>query len=204
MQESLSYPLSQRKERRRLIFGHDIMPSYVSYLGAAAIILILMLHFLLVVLNSLSFDLRRLGKLGAVLYHYGEASGTNSRFEFFSPGISSQIRVRFTIKRAGAAPEIFELTRQQNREVDLRLGDVFDQFIGIAGREEREARELQRLLAASLASHVFGRFPEAQTITVSVEEYFADSLFDQQPTEALAWEPLYSVEFSRDKRTAAP
>jgi hypothetical protein len=167
-----------------------------------ALVLLLIGHGLMIITGPLSVDLSRFGKLGDVFYHYGEAAGTNSQYAFFSPGISVQIRVRFTVKKDQGSTEFVDFLSGRNREMDLRLGDISDQFLTIANVKDPIGRKLQRSLAASLAASVFSRHPNARSIVVSIEEFIPKPLRAKEPYPPSQWRQVYSIEFSRQKRGA--
>jgi hypothetical protein len=157
----------------------------------------------MIIIGPLSVDLSRFGKLGDGLYYYGEAAGTNTQYAFFSPGISIQIRVRFTVKKANGSTESIDFMSGRNREADLRLGDISDQFLTIASVQDPIGRKLQRSLAASLAASIFTRHPDARSIVVGIEEFMPKPLRAKEPYPQPQWQQVYSIEFSRQKRGAA-
>lgn len=157
-------------------------------------------HCFMIVIGPLAINLSRFGRLGDVLYYYGEAAGTNTRYAFFSPGISVQIRVRFIIRRNDGVAEVIDFLSGRNREADLRLGDISDQFLTIAALKEPMARKLQRRLAASLAASVFSRKADAKSVVVIIEEFVPKPLRAQEPYPPPQWRKVYSIEFIHQKR----
>lgn len=183
-----------------------IMPSLGSLLPLflrSVLGLLLVGHGLMIVAGPLSWDMSRLGRIGEVFYYYGEAAGTNSQYAFFSPGISTQIRVRFLIKKDQGSPELIDFMSGRSRETDLRLGDISDQFLTLTRLQEPIRRKLQRSLAASMAAHVFSRYPDAKSIVLTLEEFAPKPLRTMEPYPSPRWRKVYSIEFSRQKRGGA-
>ncbi|MCX6129892.1 MAG: hypothetical protein NTX25_12635 [Proteobacteria bacterium] len=154
----------------------------------------------MVILGSIDFDLNRWGRLGKILNIYGEATGTNSQFAFFSPGISSQIRVRFVIKNKDGLLNTVDMINAKDREASLRVGNIFDQFIAIEESDDEDSSDLRRSLAASLAGTMFARHPEAESVTVKIDEYIPSDLHKKNTDAAPAWNTIYEIEFASKER----
>ncbi|HET9241653.1 MAG TPA: hypothetical protein VFO10_30580 [Oligoflexus sp.] len=157
--------------------------------------LLITFHFAMVALSGVGYHWQRLGKTSDWLQYYREASGANYQYAFFSPGIKSQIRARFTIKDVHGVTQNVEMLSPDNREANLRISSIYNLFV-LQWREESPGI-MRRRIAASLAGTIFGRYPEAETVAVAIDEYRPHSLknFGTQPPPE--WKQIYEVEFSK-------
>lgn len=153
-------------------------------------------HLILVTLGAAGIGFSNQNRLTRVISYYGEITGSTFGYGFFAPGVSSQIRAVFDVVESDARKTTRELKVDSNREVDLRIGDMIEQFIG---DERKDPMNFQRALSASLSSAVFAEHPRAQSVTIRLERYDPISMEEFREGKRSSWESLYSAKFIRSK-----
>jgi hypothetical protein len=172
--------------------------------------------FLLIAVAHLSLaaagaaDLKFPERWGHWLNYYSDASGCSTGFGFFSPGVASQLRAVFAITDAKKHQQIVNMGSSNNRESQIRFGNIVDQFESDEIENHAENRavkssendsgnqqmEFQRDLAASLSAEVFTNHPNAKSVTIHLEMFKPVSMENYRLGLRPKWEPLYSAEFS--------
>lgn len=156
------------------------------------VLVIAFAHLGLVALGAFNLETPE-GFWAPALDFYGELSGASSGYGFFAPGVHSQVRALFEITTQEGKTKLL-LEDGVIHEVDLRVGDIVDQF----GNEDTDdAMKFQRTLAASLAGAVFGRHPEASAVRISLERWDPVSMEDYRKGARSTWIPLYSAQFTK-------
>lgn len=150
-------------------------------------------HLLLVAIGAAELELPSGTWWSRAIDIYGEISGSSSGYGFFSPGVTSQIRASFDIVEKDSTRLTQELKDQSNREVDLRLGDIVEQFLGDEDRQDPMG--FQRQLSASLSGAVFAHHEGAKSVTIRLEKFTPVSMEDFRNGMRGQWTPLYSAEF---------
>jgi hypothetical protein len=125
------------------------------------------------------------------LSFYSELSGASHGYGFFSPGVYSQIRGVIDIYDRGGKVTSHTLQAGLNREAELRLNDIVEQFIN----DFEDPMQFQRSLAASLAGSTFGKNPQAAKVGVRIEQYTPPSRIAYLNGHRAEWEPAYSATF---------
>jgi hypothetical protein len=155
-------------------------------------------HLILVSLGASYVNISDENWVGRAVNIYDEVSGAGSSYGFFAPGIFSQIRAVFDVIDANGQTRTVNLAKGINKEADLRVGNIIDQFQSIDevedGDDERIER-LQRSMAASLAGTIFGRYPGAKKVVLRLEKFQPPSMEEYRRGERPNWEPLYSAAF---------
>lgn len=96
-----------------------------------------------------------------ILRLYGEAAGTDNRYGFFAPAVSSQVRGQFILTGANGETWIDTLERGNTRESNLRLGGLTDTVWASGEIDEPQLR--------SWAAAALGRHPRADRVVVRLE-----------------------------------
>lgn len=151
-----------------------------------------LVQLILVIIGAAEIELPGNSWLVRALNYYGDASGASAGYGFFAPEVTSQIRATFDIVDKNKRHIRQEWKDETNREVDLRLGDIVEQFLN---GDEDEAQNLQHDLAASLSGSVFARHPDAQSVTMKLEQFVPVSMQDFRNGHRAKWTFLYSTTF---------
>jgi hypothetical protein len=115
-------------------------------------------------------------------------SGSDSSYGFFAPEVGGVIRARFTLIDGAGMRQAAELDLGSNIEARQRVNNV----VSLA-----EEPDLRREVAASLASYMLGRYPEAQQVIVHIETYEPPTMDEYRAGARLEWQLLYEVTISR-------
>jgi hypothetical protein len=150
------------------------------------------IHLALVIIGASEIEFSG-GSWGLrAINYYGELSGASSGYGFFAPGVSSQVRCSFDILEKDSSKITQQLKDQSSREVDIRLGDIVEQFLG---EERSDPKQFQRELAGSLSGLVFARHPGAKSVTIRLETFTPVSMQDYRNGQRPNWMALYSAKF---------
>lgn len=129
---------------------------------------------------------------GVLLQAYGRLSGADYGFAFFAPGVGSEQRVSFEVTQ-GSGEVVRDDFRSENEAVNLRIHSMLIRF---------KRKNIQDRMASSWAAAMFGRHPEARSVTVLVEEFHLPSMQAHRSGERPAWREIYRASFER--RLPAP
>lgn len=132
------------------------------------------------------------GRAGVLIDYYGSLSGASSGYGFFAPRVGSQLRGRFDIYDDRGKIGTQSLERGENREADLRVGNILGWFW-----LDSRNRPLQRSLAASWAGKAFARNPDAVKVGVRLESYYLPIMEKYRAGERPYWKPYYEAKFVR-------
>ena len=127
---------------------------------------------------------------GFILSTYADLSGASHAYGFFSPGVYSQLRAVVDVFDEKGDRHPGSLRAGSNREVDLRVNDIFDQFVN----EFDDRLKFQRILAASLAGSVLASDRRAKKVEVRLEQFTAPSRVDFLKGAVANWKKIYSVQ----------
>ncbi|HEY8272233.1 MAG TPA: hypothetical protein VIG33_15185 [Pseudobdellovibrionaceae bacterium] len=153
-------------------------------------------HLTLVTLGAADIGFSNQHWWGRVINYYGEISGSTFGYGFFAPGVSSQIRAVFDVVESDSRQTTRLLKDDGNREIDLRIGDIIEQFIG---EERKDPLEFQRALSASLSGAVFIEHPSAKSVTIRLEKFDPISMEEFRKGLRPSWVSLYSAKFINRK-----
>ena len=159
------------------------------------------LHLLLVSSNAAYIRIGQNFPLRKILQFYGKASGADSSYGFFAPSIGTKVRALFdVVDKNGAMTSNIDFASQMNREENIRMGGIFDEFLS----EEIDDEEFRQQLASSLAAGVFSLHPDAVNVILHVEEYRSISMDEYREGTRSEWEEIYSARFVRtlEERTS--
>jgi hypothetical protein len=115
-------------------------------------------------------------------------SGAETNFGFFAPAVASSNRPRFVITDGDGQPREVRPDDAPNHEVRIRAASPRHLFL---------VPELRDPIAASWAGQVFGRHPQADAVTVRVEEYVLPTLEEYRDGKRPQWQPIYDATFAR-------
>ena len=149
-------------------------------------------HLSLVVAGAAYYGFDQWGRLGKVLDVYGAASGANSSYGFFAPDVGGQVRARFEITDRDGHHRFTDLASGLNHESDLRINGIMSEFVN----EDPDPERFDRSLAASLAGTIFGRYPQAVQVQVTLEEFWPVSMADYRAGQRAEWKSFYQIRFA--------
>ncbi|NPC52427.1 hypothetical protein HPC50_35785 [Corallococcus exiguus] len=161
---------------------HTLTPRHGLLTGLAV------LHLLMVARGALHVPLLPLTDTARTWTQaYGHWTGSSSGFSFFAPGISPAVRVSFDLEGASGEP-MHDDFRSDNGAVNVRIQSMNLRF---SLEESRDA------LARAWAAAMFGRHPDARTVTVRVESLRLPSMEGHQQGAQPLWTEAYRAEFQR-------
>lgn len=167
-----------------------------KYKGRLWISLIL-IQFAMVIFGAAQSQLNRylpilnLPEVEIPLSFWSELSGASHGYGFFSPGVYSQIRGVIDIYDRDGNLSSQPIHAGLNREAELRLNDIVEQFIN----DFEDPMQFQRSLAASFAGLTFAKNPEASKVGVRIEQYTPPSRIAYLNGHRADWELAYSAKF---------
>jgi hypothetical protein len=126
---------------------------------------------------------------GQVLHVGTTLSGADTNFGFFAPAVASSNRPRFVITEGDALAREVRLDEAPNHEVRVRSISPLHLFL---------VSDLRDPLAASWAARVFDRQPQADAVTVRVEEHVLPTMKEYRDGKRPQWQPIYDATFARD------
>lgn len=151
-------------------------------------------HLVVVVCSVTKLRSRHVdGPGGRLLQAYAAWTGAGSRFNFFAPGINASVRVAFDM-RTDSGERIRDDFQSDSEAMSLRAYCMVLRF-GL----KTEQDELARAWAATM----FGRYPEARTVTVSLEQLHLPTMEQYQEGERPTWKELYRAEFEHRPASSA-
>jgi len=152
-------------------------------------------HFALVICGAFGVEMPE-SMLGRALSYYSEMSGAAGQWGFFAPGVTSQIDATFDVVDGAGRHLTARLNDGANREVDLRLSDIIEQFLNDDREDEDpDPAHFTRALAASLSAAVFSRHKDAKSVTIRLVKFEPVSMADYRSGVRPTWQHLYSGEF---------
>lgn len=163
---------------------------YHVYLGIAVF------HLSLVTLGAAKVDYGALPKIGRFLTFYGNLTGSNNSYGFFSPGVFDQLRARFEVIDQNGKSQFVPLESGVSHEADLRVGNIIDQ---LQNDFDDDKMKFQRSLSRSLVGTIFGRYPEAERVTVYLDRFDTISMDEYRKGERPKWSPVYQATFIHKK-----
>lgn len=129
-----------------------------------------------------------------IIEFYQKASGSDSSYGFFAPNIGLKSRAVFDIidKKGNMLSDIV-LAAGSGREVEIRLGGIYDEF----SSKQADDAIFRKPLAASLAAAIFSQYSEATQVTLRVQQYLQISILEYQQGKREQWSDYYSARFAR-------
>ena len=165
--------------------GNDVSVQKRGILGLGIV------HLFLVVMGAASIDVGAWKGFGFPLYLYSEITGANSGYGFFAPGVGSDLRATFEIKRADGTKGVDRLQRGKWKEADLRVTNIIGKFW-----EEVQNEERRRALTASWAGKILARHAGAREVKVKVESFEVPSMEDYRSGVRPNWESYYEATYA--------
>lgn len=125
---------------------------------------------------------------------YNKASGADSSYGFFAPAIGSKARAVFDlVDEDGKKFENISLSSEKEREIQIRLGGLYDEFT----KKDLDAN-FRKPLAASLAAAIFSKFANAKEVTLHVQEFSPITMEEYQKGQRATWSEYYQARFIKD------
>ena len=152
-------------------------------------------HVILVMLSAFYVKIPDKFILGKIINFYAKASGADSSYGFFAPAIGGKSRIVFDIISADNK-KIINLSpiKQSDREAEIRLGGISDEFIS----EEAQDENFRKPLSSSMALAMFSKYPEAREVILHVQEYWPKTMKAYELGERASWEDYYSARFLKN------
>jgi hypothetical protein len=148
------------------------------------------LHLVLVVCGAVHWPVlpaySEAGQAVAVVRNY---TGSDSSYGFFAPGVSSQIRVRFTLFARDGQQWADELDKGMTQEARLRISSGLHAIMDDPGRLGD--------LAPSWAATIFGRHGAAKKVIAIVEYFDVPTMEEYAAGQRPHWVAVYRQEFTR-------
>ncbi|WP_272138213.1 hypothetical protein [Stigmatella ashevillensis] len=130
---------------------------------------------------------KELGTPGRFVQAYSQLTGASSRFSFFAPGVSPELKVSFEVQKA-SGEVIQDDFNSESEEMNLRVHSMLIRF-GL--------KDIQDLLARSWGAAMFGRHPDARAVTVIVNVFDLPSMEGYRAGERPAWKEQYRAVLER-------
>ncbi len=166
---------------------HTLTPRHGLLTGLAA------LHLLMVACGALHVPFSGMAAtVSPWARAYGHWTGSSSGFSFFAPGVSPAVRVSFDLEGASGAP-LHDDFRSDNGAVSLRIHSMNLRF---------NLEESRDALARAWAAAMFGRHPDARSVTVRVESLQLPSMEAHLQGSRPLWTEAYRAVFERRVPTA--
>lgn len=124
---------------------------------------------------------------------YQKASGADSSYGFFAPSIGTKTRALFDIIDAHGSKKVnISLLPEAGREVQTRLGGIYDEFSTKAADEAG----FRRPLAASLAAAVFSQHADTAQVVLHAQEYRPKTMAEYRQGQRAGWSEYYVARFA--------
>lgn len=144
------------------------------------------LHLFLVICGATKRPvLPREHPAGTVLHLYGSASGSDSHYGFFAPGVGPQLRAIFFLTDEDGKTWTDAMTKGLNREAFLRAGCP----VTLYGLPE-VSEEVRKGLLTSWAANMLARHPSAVEVTIQIEIFDPPPMADFHAGKAAEWKLL--------------
>lgn len=136
---------------------------------------------------------------------YSKLSGADNGYGFFAPNVGAQFRTVFIMKDAEGREWKQDLKLGSSSEANLRFTGISSQLADLPPRARHR-------LLMSFAAMMFGRNPEATTVTVRLELYGFDRSREETDYPTMAeyragvrpeWLPVLDATFSRAEAGSA-
>jgi len=127
---------------------------------------------------------------GALVAQYGYVSGADSDFSFFAPAVASQCRATLTLRDAAGREWQDTVFQDPATTFGMRSASILDSF-------PQANERLQRGIAGSWASVMFGRHPDATEVDVNVEMEALPTMEEWRAGERPTWPSIYKGTFLR-------
>lgn len=134
------------------------------------------------------------------VHAYSKLSGADNGYGFFAPNVGAQFRTVFLIKDANGRESMRDLKLGSTSEANLRFTGISSQIVSLPpGPRHR--------LLQSFAAMMFGRNPDATTVTVRLEIYGFDRSREVADFPTMAeyrsgvrpeWLPILDATFTRN------
>jgi hypothetical protein len=119
---------------------------------------------------------------GSLLQAYTQLAGAHYGYGFFAPGVTSEMRVSFEVDQGPGGVIVREGFTQANHEAKLRQGSMLLMF---------SFDENQDILARSWAAEMFGRYPDARAVTVTVKTFDPPKMAEYRSGVRPVWKEYY-------------
>jgi hypothetical protein len=151
-----------------------------------------LLHLILVTLGAAYIHIPSWLPGHKILDFYAVASGADSNYGFFTPSFGSKTRIVFDIVEPSGRLENITLAPPSEREVQTRLGAIFDEFVG-------DDRDFRKELGASLAAAMFSRYSQASEVILRVQEFWPERMQDYRAGLRPDWSEYYVARFAKEQ-----
>lgn len=126
--------------------------------------------------------------LDYVVSLYGAYSGADASYGFFSPSVATDTRAEFTMTDKDGRQWTDNPTTRGSAEAQLRFNSTINLF---------EYPDLRTGVGSSWAATMFGRYPDAVSVTVKVESQFMPFMSTYREGARPYWNTLYQATFRR-------
>jgi hypothetical protein len=133
------------------------------------------------------------GPPGRLLEAYGQWSGASSQFAFFAPEVTPSVRVSFELG-LDSGERVLETLATGDDVMNVRTYCLALNF-HLLGRHDD--------LARAWAAKMFGRHPEARSLTLRLEQFRLPSMERYHAGERPGWSERYQAHFERRAPSAA-
>ncbi len=155
-------------------------------------------HLALVTLSASYINIADTVPGKSIIDFYRKASGADSSYGFFAPSIGAKTRALFDIiDPSGAKIENISLAPNAVREVETRLGGIYDEFTS----EDAEDANFRKPLAASLAAAIFSKHSHAAEVILHVQEFWPTTMEEYRQGERARWSDCYAARFARTEQS---
>ena len=146
------------------------------------------LHLLMVARGALHVPILPLTDTGkGWAQAYGHWTGSSSGFSFFAPGVSPAVRVSFDLE-GPSGERLHDDFRSDNGAVNVRIHSMNLRF---------NLEDSRDALARAWAAAMFGRHPDARSVTVRVESLQLPGMEAHVQGSRPLWTEAYRAEFQR-------
>ena len=127
------------------------------------------------------------GTPGRFVQAYAQLTGASSRFSFFAPGVAPETKVTFEVRKA-SGEVIHDDFTSENEEMNLRVHSMLIRFA---------LKDIQDSLARSWGAAMFGRHPDARSVTVIVYAFALPPMEGYRAGERPEWKEQYRAVLER-------
>lgn len=152
------------------------------------------LHLTLVTLSASYIEIADWIPGKSAIDFYRKASGADSSFGFFAPSIGIKARGLFDfVDSNGTKVTNISLVPGSEREMQIRMGGIFDEFTS----KDADDASFRKPLAASLAAAIFSKHSDAAEVTLHVQEFWPITMAEYRQGQRAAWSEYYAARFAR-------
>ena len=167
-----------------------VKKEYCKYLACG----VLLLHLGLVSFSAAYFKLSDALPFRKVFQFYAKASGADSSYGFFAPSVGSKVRALFDlVDTNGVMISNISFSSEMNREENIRLGGIFEEFLS----DEADEEDFRQTLASSLAASAFSYKAGSVKATLHIQEFGPISMAEYRQGMRGDWEEIYTAKFIR-------